>query len=108
MEENQLYFKTEDILKKIFKEPFKFEKIDDKLVVKKERGNGFRSRPTSFIFPEIIKIKSSTAGLIVGEGYIDSSFIFCNSNEKIIINILNFLSQFDIKTYDKLKQELSI
>ena len=103
MEETPLYFKSEDILKKILKEPFKFQKIDDKLIVKKERGNGFRSRPTSFIFPRIIKIKSSTAGLIVGEGYIGSSFIFCNSNEKIIINILNFLSQFDVKAHFSLE-----
>ncbi len=49
-----------------------------------------------------IKIKPEVVGLIDAEGYIgDRVFIFANSNQRIIKEIINFLSQFnlELKTY---------
>jgi len=50
-----------------------------------------------FLFPKEIEIKSSTIGLIHGEGYVKNSFVFANSEGLTIKNVLNFLYQFNIK-----------
>jgi hypothetical protein len=65
--------------------------------MKREVGKGIKGNPTQFTFPETIKIKPSAAGLIVGEGYLERNFIFGNSSEEIIKEILEFLSQFNYK-----------
>lgn len=53
-----------------------------------------------FTFPKWIEISPCVAGLIIGEGYIDSRrFAFANSNEKIIKYILKFMSQFGLSPF---------
>ena len=61
-----------------------------------------KGRPFSVSLPKEIKLFSEVAGLIVGEGFIgDRTFIFANSNEKAIDEVLDFLKQFNfpIKMY---------
>lgn len=70
-----------------------YPKIEnDKIIVKNKGG-----RNCTFKFSNQIKIKPSTIGLIDGEGYVKNTFIFANSDELIIKNILEFFLQFDIK-----------
>lgn len=55
-------------------------------------------RPAYAQLPKKIVMSSEMLGLIVGEGHIDDHrFIIANSEEKIILEIFNFLSQFPHK-----------
>lgn len=66
-----------------------------------------KGRPFSITLPRIIRISPETVGLIVGEGFIgDRSFVFANSNEKAIDEVLELLKQF--KTPIKYYLEISI
>ena len=97
--EGHLCFDTEDLLIKICNPPFSFQRINEGFIMRREVGKGMKGNPTQFIFPKIIKIKPSTAGLIVGEGHLGKNFIFCNSDEKVIKEILRFLFQFNKKLH---------
>ncbi|MBI5148116.1 hypothetical protein HZA33_00370 [Candidatus Pacearchaeota archaeon] len=68
-------------------------------IIKKYKDK--RGGPFFVTLPKEIKISLEVIGLIVGEGYIGRNFIFANSNEKAIDEILCFLNQFKlpIKTY---------
>lgn len=56
-----------------------------------------KSRRSTFTFPTKVTIKPSTIGLIVGEGYVDKKrFVFANSNEMIIKQLINFFQKFGI------------
>ena len=96
---NFLVFDSEKILEQICKAPLSFEKVKEGYLMKRMVGVGFRGQKTQFIFPDKIKIKPSTAGLIVGEGYFKRNFIFCNSNETVIKEIMDFLFQFNFKLH---------
>lgn len=67
-----------------------------KLHINKKRINK-RGRLFSTILPKTIKISPEAVGLIVGEGFIgERSFVFANSNEKAIREIIDFLKQFKV------------
>lgn len=57
--------------------------------------------------PKQIIISPQVVGLIVGEGYIgERHFVFANSNEKAITEVIDFLKQFDLPI--KMYLEISI
>lgn len=101
-------YKTENLLEKVCRtQPYNYFKKENKLTMKRIIKN-YKGRNVEFDFPIYIKINPSTAGLIVGEGYIDErQFVFANSNEKAIKSVLEFLSQFNINNI-KFTLELSI
>ncbi len=84
-----LIFDTKEILAELCKnQHFTYLEEESKLLMKRTKGHNVQ-----FLFPIKIKINPITVGLIIGEGYIDNrQFVFANSNEKIIKNILEFLS----------------
>lgn len=66
-----------------------------------------KGRPFSLKLPPNIKITPEVVGLIVGEGYIGCRhFVFANSNEKAISEVLDFLKQFNLPI--KMYLEISI
>ncbi len=95
MQNKYLRFDTERILKKICSEnpDYSYFKNKHSFNIKRVRGT-----VCSFTFPKLVKIKPEAVGLIVGEGFIDNRrFVFANSNDQIIEEVLEFMSQFNIK-----------
>jgi len=88
-----ILFNTEDIVKNLFKSgSYIYQKDSNHIKIQNKIG-----RNTKFEFLLKIKIKPSTLGLIVGEGYIgDRQFVFANSNEVAIKQVIEFLAQFNI------------
>lgn len=98
-----LTFKTKKLVKKLNSstEIYEIKENKNSLNINKKYINK-KGRPFSVSLPKEIKIFSEVAGLIVGEGFIgDRTFVFANSNEKAIDEVLDFLKQFNfpIKMY---------
>ena len=103
-----LIFNTSKLIKKINSKTEFYEL--------KEQGNNFniikkyknkKGRPFSLKLPNQIIISPEVVGLIVGEGYIGSrTFIFANSNEEAISEVIDFLKQFNLPI--KMYLEISI
>jgi hypothetical protein len=70
------------------------------------RYNNIKRKPFVLKLPKQIKITPEAVGLIIGEGYFESFFVFANSNKKAIREILKFLSQFRLNIINYL--ELSV
>lgn len=103
-----LNFDTKRLIKKL-NSPREFYEITSKesdLQVNKIYVDK-RGRPFSINLPKEIMVSPETVGLIVGEGFIsDRHFVFANSNEKAVTEILGFLKQFNLPI--KFYLELSI
>ncbi len=93
-----LIFNTKKLIKKL-NSSTKFYEINenkDNLYVIKKYINK-RGRPFSINLLKEIKLSPEALGLIVGEGFVgDRNFIFANSNEKAIKEVLDFLKQFNL------------
>ena len=94
MDEEEMNFNSLELIKDICNKNsnYRYETNNKRTIIRTIKGS-----PCSFEFSEEIRIKPSTVGLINGEGYVKDTFIFANSDDLIINNILEFLSQFDIK-----------
>ncbi len=103
-----LNFDTKRLIEKL-NSPREFYEItskENKLQVNKIYINK-RGRPFSIGLPIEIRIASEAVGLIVGEGFIsDRHFVFANSNEKAVTEVIGFLKQFNLSI--KFYLELSI
>jgi len=103
-----LNFDTKRLIKKLnsSKEFYEITSKESNLQINKIYI-GKRGRPFSITLPREINISPEVVGLIVGEGFIgDRHFVFANSNEKAITEILRFLKQFNLPI--KFYLELSI
>ena len=103
-----LNFNTKRLIKKLnsSKDFYKINLKKNNLQINKIYA-GKRGRPFSITLQREISISSEAVGLIVGEGFIgDRHFVFANSNEKAITEVLEFLNQFDLPI--KFYLELSI
>lgn len=93
-----LIFNTGNLTKKLNSYNVFYEVKENKntlTITKKYRNH--RGRPFSVTFPKEIKITPEAVGLIVGEGFIsDRHFVFANSNEKAVDEVLEFLKQFNL------------
>ncbi len=104
----EIVFNTKDLIKEYCNEfdDCIYEEKKNEIILKKAKIGRF-GRFSKFKFPLKITLKPSTLGLIIGEGYVDNrQFVFANSNEKIIKQVLNFLNQFDI--YPKFTLEVAV
>ncbi len=92
-----LNFNIEKLIKNFDTEQnYIISKEKSSIFIKRQYKNG-RGRPFSIKLPKRITISPETAGLIVGEGFSSKySFVFANSNEKIIDEVLYFLKQFNL------------
>jgi len=103
-----LSFNVKGLIKKINSKTEFYEINLDKnnLNINKKYKNK-KGRPFSLKLPVNVKITPEAVGLIVGEGYIGSRhFVFANSNEKAISEVLDFLKQFNLPI--KMYLEISI
>jgi len=103
-----LIFNTEKLIKKINSKNEFYEIKKDKNnldIIKKYHHK--RGRPFSLKLPNKIMVSPRVVGLIVGEGYIGSrTFMFANSNEEAISEVIDFLKQFNLQI--KMYLEISI
>ncbi|MDP3917907.1 MAG: hypothetical protein Q8Q30_01900 [Candidatus Woesebacteria bacterium] len=91
----QIEFDTRSLLKDLKDPKYIYEIKENKqslFIIRKPKSN--KGRPSFLTTPKKIKISPEAVGLIVGEGYMGSHFVFANSNEKAIDEILFFLKQF--------------
>ena len=93
-----LIFNTSELTNNL-KSSTEFYEINEKgknlFIVKKYINK--RGRPFSLNIPREIILTSKALGLIVGEGFVgDRNFIFANSNENAIKEVLDFLKQFNL------------
>lgn len=103
-----LIFNTKKLVKRInSKEEFYDVKTNkNKLNITKKYYHK-KGRPFSLKLSEKIIISPEVVGLIVGEGYVGNrNFVFANSNEKAITEVLDFLKQFNLPI--KISLEISI
>lgn len=93
-----LNFNTSNLIRELDSLKYFYEIKNNKTnlkIIKKYKNR--RGRPFSIILPKEIKISPEAVGLIVGEGFIgDRNFVFANSNEKAITEVLFFLKQFKL------------
>jgi len=93
-----LIFNVRRLIKKINSKTEFYEIIQEKemLNITKKYKNK-KGRPFSLNLPSKILVSPEVIGLIVGEGYIGSrNFVFANSNDKAISEVINFLKQFNL------------
>ena len=97
MKENLIIFNTEDILKNFCNSNnnYFYKKLENSFLLEKKKMGRYGGI-SSFILPNSIKIKPSTIGLIIGEGYLKNIFVIASCSKEIIDNMLEFLSQFNI------------
>lgn len=93
-----LIFDIQKMIKKL-NSPREFYEIKENKnslqIIKKYKNK--RGRPFSVILPKEIKITPESVGLIVGEGFIGNrNFVFANSNEEAITEIIKFLKQLNL------------
>lgn len=103
-----LIFNTRKLVKKISSktEFYEIKKQGNSLDITKKYKNK-KGRPLSSKLPKQIIVSPEVVGLIVGEGYIgDRNFVFANSNEKAISEVIDFLKQFNLSI--KMYLEISI
>ena len=103
-----LIFNTEGLIKNLNSpmEFYEIKKSKNNLGITKKYKNK-RGKPFSVTLPKEIRISPETVGLIVGDGFTgDRHFVFANSNEKAIIEVLDFLGQFRLPI--KMYLEISI
>lgn len=94
----QLTFNTKDLIKNV-NSPNEFYEIKEESTILNitKKYNEKRGRPFSVMMPKEIKISPEVVGLIVGEGFIGNrNFIFANSNERAIKEVIDFLKQFNL------------
>jgi hypothetical protein len=103
-----LNYGTKHLIKQLNSQNKFYEIIpkENNLQINKKHTNK-RGRPFSMNLSKDIIISPETIGLIVGEGFIgDRHFVFANSNEKAVKEVMHFLKQFNLPV--KCYLELSI